>query len=78
MKKYFVYYADDYYDNGGVGLETFDTKADALAFIERRLRLNEEPSLDRYTLIEGEQLELRPVETVTKLTAEARQMESVR
>jgi hypothetical protein len=73
MKKYFVYYADDYYDNGGVGLEKFDTMPEALEFIERRLRLNEEPSLDEYTLIEGEQLELKPVETVTKLTAEAAQ-----
>jgi hypothetical protein len=71
MKKYFVYYADDYYDNGGVGLEKFDIKAEALAFIERRLKLHQEPRLDKYTLIEGEQLELKPVETVTKLTAEA-------
>lgn len=35
--RYFVYYCDDYADNGGVGFEGFETREDALKFINGRV-----------------------------------------
>ena len=67
---YFVYWNDDYCDNGGMGLEKFDSESDALSFIEGRManisRLRD-ADVSNYTLIRGTEVELEPVETVIKV-----------
>lgn len=69
MNKFFVYYNYDYYESGGVGFESFPTKADALAFINERHRLSSESKITDWTLIEGRELPLSAVERVTEITA---------
>lgn len=67
--RFFVYYQDDYYENGGIGLSCHEDKESALAFIHERLSLNKTNTLDHYTLIEGKMLTLKAVEYVTKVEA---------
>ena len=62
MKKVFVYYSDDYYDNGGIGLEEFNSRVDAEEFIAKRMAADSDRTLDMYTVIEGLYLEPRAVE----------------
>lgn len=69
MNKFFVYYDYDYYENGGVGFESFPTKKDALAFINEKHGLSSESDIKNWTLIEGRELPLLAVEPVTKITA---------
>ncbi len=54
---YFVYWSDDYPDNGGVGIEPFPSLDEALRFIESRLVKNK-VAIDCYTLIKGVEMEL--------------------
>jgi len=66
---YYVYYNDDYYDVGGVGLGTFDTANQATAFIENRIKGNpEERTLEDYTVIKGKQVELQSIKMVDKVS----------
>jgi hypothetical protein len=69
MNRFFVYYDYDYHENGGVGFESFPTKAEALAFINERHGLSSESKITDWTLIEGRKLPLLAVERVTKITA---------
>jgi len=65
--KYFVYYSDDYPDNGGVGLEWFDTEQLALNFIEQRMQGNPERELSHYKLIKGKRLKLKAAQVIAKV-----------
>jgi len=66
--KYYVYYNDDYYSNGGVGVETLDTLQNALEFIEHRLEHHAGAvDLSSYHLIEGKEIKLQAVASITKV-----------
>jgi hypothetical protein len=69
--KYFVYYNDDYPDNGGIGIADFDTKENAIAFIEGRMKGDNDRYLNCYTLIYGDELKLKAVEVVSKIEVES-------
>lgn len=61
--KFFVYYHDDYYENGGVGLEEFDNQYDAEKFILARIEdVPEKRSLKNYTVIYGDKAEINAVQ----------------
>ena len=63
--KHFVYYDDDFPDNGGIGFEEFVSKSGAVAFIEKRI--NESPmtrTVDNYIVVSGEVKKIETVETV--------------
>lgn len=77
MPKYYVYYSDDYAgDWDSPGFEEFETKEQAINFIQARMsELHSSGSArttDMYQLIEGEELKIKPVETVTKIVVERR------
>ena len=60
---YFVYYSDDYEENGGVGLERLKSEEEVIAFIESRMKVfNGKP--ENYTVIEGFEVAVEPVEKV--------------
>ena len=66
--KFFLFYHYDYYENGGVGFESFDTKQEALQFINDRLKTtNESVPLSAWKLIKGQQLDLEVVERITEV-----------
>jgi len=62
MNEYIVYFDDDYDE---YGLEMFNCEQDALDFIEKRIQ--QKNNLRNYTLIKGEVLKLKAVETITKV-----------
>lgn len=64
--KYFVYYTDGYFDNGGVGLEEFENKSQVANFIEKRI-LQNKSNLSDYIIIEGKSLRSQIVEVVSKV-----------
>ena len=64
----FVYYNDDYEDMGGHGLESFDTEVAAESFIEKRMSQDyRDKRVDCYTVIEGDKLEIKKLEVITKI-----------
>jgi hypothetical protein len=65
--KYFVFYSDDYYENGGVGFCEFDKKVDVLSFIEGRMKSVEHPDIKDYSVIEGRRLPIEVAEVVTRV-----------
>ena len=66
--KFFLFYDYDYYENGGVGFESFDTKQEALQFINDRLKTTDESvPLSSWQLIKGQQLDLEVVERITEV-----------
>lgn len=68
MKHWFVYYRDDYAEMGGVGMGCFDSLDFALEFIQSRLSARgSEGDLNHYNLIEGKNLPLVAVSTITKV-----------
>lgn len=67
--KFFVYYNDDYQENGGIGLSCHEDKASALEFIEGRIKEKPSRTLDDYVLIEGSMLTLKVVEYVKRIEA---------
>jgi len=68
---YFVYYSDDYYEMGGVGLERFDTQDKALGFILDRMKSKgHSADLDDYLLICGEEQSVVATEKVVALKVE--------
>ena len=72
--KYYVYYSDDFWEMGGVGFESFESKSDALMFVQMRYDDSAggsgKASLDNYILIEGKRLELSAAEVVTKIVVD--------
>ncbi len=62
----FVYYTDDYPDNGGVGFTEFADRDLALNFINARLNRSEKPDINNYIVIEGKLLTLEAVQVVQK------------
>lgn len=70
MRKYYLFFAYDYEENGGIGFEEFDTKQEALDFINCKLKLiKEKLPLGAWRLIEGRELPLTAVERITEITA---------
>ena len=67
MTGYYVFYNDDYYDMGGVGLKSFDEADEATQFIESRMKEGRGRTLEDYTVIFGTERPLVSVETVTKI-----------
>ena len=67
----FVYYSDDYYEMGGVGLEEFDDKQSAAKWILERIgqHPNSRSPAD-YTVISGVYCELTVKERVAALEIE--------
>ena len=69
--EYFVYYHDGYSEDGDEGLKSFEHLKEAQTFIEERLnykrRDKDSIEQDCYVLIRGTRLEIKPVETVTKI-----------
>lgn len=66
--KYFVYYNDDYEDNGGIGLVICDREEDVCAFIEQRIDQNPtERTITDYRVIRGVEAVIGAVETTTKI-----------
>ena len=66
----FVYYHDDYADNGGVGIERFASRDEAASFITQRLARVQNPDTKRYTVIEGRVLTVNPVTFATRVNLE--------
>lgn len=68
---FFVYYEDDYADNGGLGFTCFGSKYDALSFILKRMEEIIEngriPAIDNYRVVEGRERTLESVAVTTKL-----------
>jgi hypothetical protein len=70
MTKFFLFYSYDYAENGGVGFDQFDTKQEALQFINDVLKVTKDDvPLGAWRLIEGRELSLRTVERITEITA---------
>ena len=69
MKKYYVYYNDDFYEMGGVDLEEFDNKKDAIKFIlERYDRKDpEDRNINNYFVIYGENLKIDVLDRVVDI-----------
>lgn len=67
--KYFVFYEDDYPDNGGVGLEVFDEVGKAEEFILDRMKSKDTEQI-KYTVIKGEQMQIVKKEVTTKISIE--------
>ena len=70
---WFVYYSDDYYDCGGVGMREFATGDEAAAFIERRMKEDAREdggSVGNYTVIEGERRRVVVKEAVSRVAIE--------
>ena len=64
--KTFVYYEDDYPDNGGIGLEQFDSIGGAEAFIIQRMKSGDKRELGHYRVIVGREWKICPVTVVTR------------
>jgi len=64
MKTFFVYYQDDYCENGGHGIKSFKHKKDASNFVIGRMQEAENFSIKDYIVIEGEKLEIEVIEKV--------------
>jgi len=63
---HFVYYDDDYYDSGGVGLEELKEEEDVIKFIEERMKHHPSSNSDltQYTVIKGVKLKIEPAEVI--------------
>ena len=68
--KYFVFYSDDYPDNGGVGLKECETVEAAESFIEQRMKVVKHNNLAHYKVIIGATVELTTVDKITKVKIE--------
>ncbi len=69
MPRFYVFWEDDYYEEGGVGFEGFDTVEEALEFIQERIKKSDNIKIDlnRYKLICGKQLLLAVKEIASKI-----------
>ena len=66
---FFVFYNDDYADNGGVGFAEFATAEQAEAFIAKRMKLNDDPPnniemKEQYTVVRGRKMDLKIVSVI--------------
>lgn len=72
--KHYVFFNDDYANCGGIGLKEYETKQEAIKFIEKRLELNLdgpfERSINNYTVIYGKKAVLETVSVATKVKIE--------
>ena len=69
MNKYFVHYQDGYASEC-IGMEKFNTEKEVSDFITDRINNHAEfkdLNLSDYTVIEGKEIEIQPVETVIKI-----------
>lgn len=65
----YIYFQDDYDDMGGHGLKECATKEEAEAFIQDRMFRDEiERTIDCYTVIEGDELNIKEISAVTKIS----------
>lgn len=67
----FVYYDDDYADNGGIGLAEFEDSSTAAAFIESRMSSHPDPKLENYTVIDGRKMNLSVREQITRVVIQS-------
>lgn len=67
MKTHHVYWNDDYDDNGGIGLESFDDQEQALFFITTRMALDGKRTLENYTYIVGKIIQLEAAKRITEI-----------
>ena len=65
--KYFVFHSDGYADNGGVGLEEFDSIDAACDFISSRTKDDHTRTISDYTLIKGVEVPLKTETVITKV-----------
>lgn len=66
--KYYVFYEDDYSENGGIGLEEFESETEATVFIEGRISERDtDRTINCYTLIQGKERKIKAIETVTRI-----------
>lgn len=71
MNKWYVFYDDDYCEDGGMGFKGFDNSELALRFIEERMiDRDEEADISEYRLIEGVERRIVPYQQITKITVE--------
>lgn len=71
--KYLVYYQDGWPDDGGSGLEIFDTAEQAQNFIDTRMRQDPNRELDNYRVfIVKREVEVVAVEKVTAVAFKAK------
>lgn len=67
----YVYYEDDYADNGGIGLSEFNqtegAMEHALLFIEERMKSHPKATIENYRMILGKELPLEAAQVVTKV-----------
>jgi hypothetical protein len=66
---FYVFYNDDFPDNGGIGFEEFKTKTQATDFITVRMGKVKNAALANYRLITGEELILKATQTITQVSA---------
>lgn len=64
---WFVFYDDDYADNGGIGFEFFSTQDQAIQFIQKRMDQDSSRTIENYQVIEGIERLIESVEVVTKI-----------
>ena len=65
--KFYVYYEDGYYDCGGVGFAIFDSKHEAMDFINERHLASKHQNTAHYRLFAGREIKLKGIEVVTRL-----------
>jgi len=65
--RHHVFHDDDYADAGGIGLSSFETQEQAMAFIASRMKLRPNPDLRSYTYIVGDITKLEAAQRVTEV-----------
>jgi hypothetical protein len=65
--KFYVLYADGYYDDGNVGTHECNSAQEASDFISTRLAKAENPDVSHYRVIEGRELTIRPIQYATRI-----------
>jgi hypothetical protein len=64
---WYVFHNDDHYECGGVGLVCFPSQAEAIAFIEQRMKKADVPDIRGYDLIEGRNRRIEVIEVAAKV-----------
>jgi len=62
---FFVYYDDDYPENGGVGFEKFETEKLLFEFIAKRIKEDPTRELTNYTVVKGDAYILEGIQYAT-------------
>ena len=66
----FVYYSDDYKENGGVGFVELESKCLAASFIRQRMAAAEKPNINAYRVIEGRELKVKITQIAARIDVE--------